>query len=141
MKPFSLSVKLLIRDDAGRYLLLRRSARSKANAGKWDFPGGKVDPGESFNLALCREVLEETGLDVIPERVAGCAQSATPSKKIAYLILEGRVSSGRIRLSREHDEFAWVEPRELPEIDLCPQFLEFARSFSPVPGLGHDWIS
>ena len=53
-KPLKLSVKIVVRDDAGRCLLLRRSLSSKGNPGKWDFPGGKIDPGESFDEALVR---------------------------------------------------------------------------------------
>ena len=49
--PFALSVKILVRDDEGRCLLLRRSPSSKNNGGKWDLPGGKVDAGETFEEA------------------------------------------------------------------------------------------
>ncbi len=140
MKPFSLSVKIVVKDSQGRCLLLRRSRGSKANGGRWDFPGGKVDAGESFDVALAREVLEETGLKVVAERVVGCAESETPSKKIAYLILEGCVEPGQaesgrahpeeVRLSSEHEAFVWVEPGKIQELDLCPQFRKFARDFS-----------
>ena len=44
-KPFVLSVKAVIRDQQGQYLVIRRSARSKNNAACWDFPGGKVAQG------------------------------------------------------------------------------------------------
>jgi 8-oxo-dGTP diphosphatase len=63
-KPYGLSVKMVLRDDNGRCLLLKRSMNSKWYAGKWEFPGGKVDPGENFGDALLREVFEETGLRI-----------------------------------------------------------------------------
>ena len=59
----SLSVKVIIYDQLGQVLLLQRSQASKNNAGKWDLPGGKLDPGENFNEALLREVQEETGIE------------------------------------------------------------------------------
>lgn len=122
MKPFKLSVKALIDDGRGRYLVLRRSASSKANAGKWDFPGGKLDPGESLDTALAREVEEETGLTVVVERVAGSAQSESATARIAYLLMACRYISGEVVLSEEHDDYAWVERRELSTIELCEQF-------------------
>jgi len=130
-KPFALSVKIVIRDGNGRCLLLKRSMSSKWNKGKWDFPGGKVDPGEDFEQALLREVAEETGLEISLERVAGSAESETPIKRIAYIILEGRVVQGQVKLSSEHDEPIWVEPRDLGKMeDLCEQFRPFAEAYS-----------
>ena len=68
-KPFALSAKVVVRDEEGRCLLLKRSMSSKGNPGKWDLPGGKVDIGESFDQGLLREVAEETGLTISLQRV------------------------------------------------------------------------
>jgi 8-oxo-dGTP diphosphatase len=126
-KPFYLSVKVAILDGEGRCLLLKRSQSSKGNPGKWELPGGKVDPGEDFDKALVREVIEETGLSVALEHVFGSAERELPHRKIAYLIMEGRLKSGRVSLSEEHDDFIWVDPEELPKMDLLEQLKEFAR--------------
>ena len=72
-KPLALSVKVVVRDVSGRCLLLKRSLRSKGNPGKWDLPGGKVDPGENFTQGILREVAEETGLTIY--RLAGTTLS------------------------------------------------------------------
>lgn len=129
-KPFALSVKVLIRDDDGRCLLLRRSSSSKNNAGKWDMPGGKVDRGEDFEEALLREVSEETGLSIRLERLAGSAESATLTRNVVYLIMEGRVDGGQVRLSSEHDQHEWVDLKQLPMMDVCPQFKAFAAAYA-----------
>jgi 8-oxo-dGTP pyrophosphatase MutT (NUDIX family) len=60
------AVAALIRDESGRILLQRR-----ADDGRWNLPAGAVDPGESPAEAVVREVREETGLQVVPTRVAG----------------------------------------------------------------------
>ncbi len=132
-KNFALSVKVVVLDDRNRCLLLRRSPGSGFNAGKWDLPGGKVDAGETFDEALVREVEEETGLHIALERVAGSAQSETPDRMVAYMIMRGRVLSGEMKLSSEHDQFAWVAGTELASVDLCPQFRSFAEAYANQP--------
>ncbi len=129
VKPFALSVKAAIRDDSGRVLILKRSTSSKNNGGKWDFPGGKVDAGEDIDSALRREVREETGLSIELDSVLGCAESETGDKRVAYLIMGGLILSGKVLLSNEHSDYAWVEPCTLEEADLCPQFKDFASGY------------
>lgn len=128
-KPFALSVKIMISNKQGLYLLLRRSPSCKSNAGKWEMPGGKIEPCESFENALLREVKEETGLDIEMTGVAGTAQSETPCKKIAYLIMEGISELQSVTLSNEHDAYEWVEKKKLIEKDLAKQFIPFVKQF------------
>ncbi len=127
-KPFALSVKVVIRDQSGRILLLKRSLSSKGSPGKWEFPGGKAELGEKFDEALLREVSEETGLTIRLTHVAGAAEHELPIRKIAYIIMEGRLESGEVRLSSEHDDYTWITPLELPTFELVEQFAEFARN-------------
>jgi 8-oxo-dGTP diphosphatase len=128
--PLKLSGKVLIVDNAGRVLLIQRSAASKHNAGKWEFPGGKNDPGEEFEVTLHREVAEETGLTIELGRVIGAAESALADRRIAYLFLEGTPVAGEVRLSDEHDEFLWVPRNELPSHDISPQFKAIAAAYA-----------
>ena len=129
-KPFVLSVKVVIRDDAGRCLLLKRSPGSRGNPGKWEFPGGKAELGENFDDALLREVGEETGLAIRLTHVAGAAEFELPARRIAYIIMEGSPESGEVRLSEEHDDFTWVPVRDLPSVDIAEQFAAFARTYA-----------
>jgi len=133
-RRFALSAKVLVRDEHGRVLLLKRSANSKNNRGKWDLPGGKVDTGESFDEALLREVAEETGLTVSLVGVAGAAESDLPDRKVVYLLMEGNLTSGEVRLSDEHNEFAWVERSRLAAVDVCEQFRSFLEAYGGQAG-------
>ena len=129
-KPFVLSVKVVILDNNGRCLLLKRSMSSKGNPGKWDFPGGKVDAGERFDQALIREVAEETGLTISLDRVLGATESELPAVKVVYLFMEGHLKSGQVQLSSEHDDFVWVERRELVTMDFAGQFNTIIKAYS-----------
>jgi len=125
-----LSAKVVIHDENGRCLLLKRSMRSKGNPGKWDFPGGKIDAGESLEVGLLREIREETGLAVSLGHLLGAAESESPTARVVYMILEGRLASGAIHLSDEHDDYVWVERKDLAAMDLASQFHRFAADYA-----------
>jgi len=128
-KPWKLSVKILILDNDGKFLLLRRSLNSKGNPGKWEPPGGKIDQGETFETALMREIEEETGLTASIQHVAGTSESELSKVKIVHLILEGKLESGQVHISEEHSEFEWIKPEELNNFDLADWFIPFAVEY------------
>lgn len=128
---FSLSLKVLLIDENGRCLLLRRSASSKNHGGKWELPGGKVDEGENFDTALQREVFEETGLSLRLVRPFETACSRLPDRQVVYLVMLADADPGEVRLSSEHDAAKWVEPGKLEEeLDICPQFRRVVRHYA-----------
>jgi 8-oxo-dGTP diphosphatase len=129
-KPFRLAVRAVIRDDAGRCLLLRRSPANKGFVGCWEWPGGKADPGESFDVAVRREVREETGLEVELLGVAGAFDFEMTQARIVTLCLEARLAGGTLRLSEEHDEHAWVPAAEVPNWNLVPRLKELAAAYA-----------
>ena len=112
-KPFSMAVKAVILDEEGRCLLIRRSARNKNFAGCWEWPGGKLDPGESFATGLQREVMEECGLTVELTGLAGAVEFEMPAVRVVLLCMEARRTGGTIRMSEEHDDSAWVPLADL----------------------------
>ncbi len=129
-KPCQLSVKAVLLDEEGRCLVLRRSPGSRHNPGKWDFPGGKMVPGESLEHALVREVQEETGLRVSAGQLLGATEADRQGDRVVYLIIKGRARRKPLRLSAEHDGYRWVRLIELPQLDLAQQFLPFARQLA-----------
>ncbi len=118
-KPFSLSAKILVRDSENRWLFIQRSDTSKWNPGKWDLPGGKLDPGETYMVGLLREVSEETGLNVIISSLFGAIEDETDDFRIAHLVMAGDYVSGEVKLSREHMDYKWVRQETALEMDLC----------------------
>ena len=87
--------------------------------------------GEDFTVALTREVKEEVGLDIVIHRLAGSAQSETPTRVVVYLITEAKpLGKSTVSLSDEHTASRWVTAEELRDLDLCTQFREFVKSWT-----------
>lgn len=128
-RPFGLAVRAVVLDQHGRCLVLRRSNVCKSFAGTWEWPGGKIDPGETFDVALHREVAEETGLGIELTGVAGAYSIEMAGKHIAVLCLEAHPIGHDVRLSEEHDDFAWAPVGDLLQWDLTPSFREFADAY------------
>ncbi len=136
-KPWSLAVKAVILDDSGRCLLLRRSAANKNSVGQWEWPGGKVDPGEDFAAAVLRETQEEAGLDIEITGFVGATSFDMPHVHVVVLCMAARLAGGaRMTLSHEHDAAEWVALSELSRWDLTehvrPFMLEYAAKKAAV---------
>jgi 8-oxo-dGTP diphosphatase len=101
----------------GRVLLARR-APGKRLAGLWEFPGGKLDAGESPAAALARELREELGLDarVGPELMR--SQHDYDFGRLELIALLCRVENAGPLSSTDHDALEWVEPAKLLDYEL-----------------------
>ena len=89
-------VGAIVHDAAGRLLLVRRG--HAPSAGLWSVPGGRVEPGESETEAVVRELAEETGLTVRPDRVVGRV----------------RVDGDGVVFTVTDWACTWADPAELP---------------------------
>jgi 8-oxo-dGTP diphosphatase len=98
---------------ARRILVLRRAPSVTYKPGHWDLPGGHLAMGETFEQCLAREVAEETGLRIEPERLLGLTQALDgPYAQIVFACTV--VAAGPIRLEDfEHDEARWLMLDEL----------------------------
>jgi 8-oxo-dGTP diphosphatase len=114
-KPFRMAVKAVVFDAEHRCLVLRRSAANHSFVGCWEWPGGKPDPGEDLDTALRRELREECGLEVDFLGLAGASEFQMPVGRIILLCLLARPTGGELRLSHEHDAFAWLPLAELAQ--------------------------
>jgi 8-oxo-dGTP diphosphatase len=107
-------------DADGRVLLAQRPA-GKPMAGLWEFPGGKVDPGETPETALIRELAEELGIDVTASCLAPFtfASYSYPDFHLLMPLYVCRKWSG-IPAAREGQRFAWVRPARLGDYPMPP---------------------
>ncbi|MFC9427840.1 (deoxy)nucleoside triphosphate pyrophosphohydrolase [Streptomyces sp. NPDC056987] len=106
--------------DRGRLLAARRSAPPEL-AGRWELPGGKVEPGELPEQALVRELREELGVETRPvERVPG----EWPLKPGYVLqVWTARLLAGEPEPLplEDHDELRWLGPEEIHTVDWLDQ--------------------
>ena len=124
--PIELMNVCLLRDDANRMLVQDRTDTS------WPvlcFPGGHVEPGESFTGAVVREMREETGLTILDPQLCGVKQFQT-GEGVRYVVLFYRASrfTGTLTPSTEGEVF-WLPRDELARYPLAEDFLDMLRVF------------
>ncbi|PVZ08612.1 (deoxy)nucleoside triphosphate pyrophosphohydrolase [Actinomycetospora cinnamomea] len=100
----------VVRD--GRVLAARRT-RPAAAAGRWELPGGAVEPGEDEAAALARELREELDLDVVVGDRVG-PEVALPGERVLRI---RACRTGGEPTALEHDALRWVAPEELEGLD------------------------
>jgi 8-oxo-dGTP diphosphatase len=98
----------------GRVLLVRRAV--PVGELVWQFPAGKVDPGETLLEAAAREALEEAGVVVEPLTVIGERTHPTTSRRIVYVACRLLDGEARAASPREVAEVAWVRLGEIPQM-------------------------
>ncbi|MFE6624347.1 (deoxy)nucleoside triphosphate pyrophosphohydrolase [Streptomyces sp. NPDC057740] len=102
--------------DAGRLLAARRSAPEDL-AGRWELPGGKVEPGEAPEVALVRELREELGVDAeVVERLPG-EWPLKPPYVLQVWTTRLLPGSGSPEPLQDHDALRWLDAGELWDVD------------------------
>src|SRR6266581_8971001 len=119
-KPIVLVAAVALIDADGRVLLAERP-EGKHLAGLWEFPGGKVQPGETPEAALIRELAEELGIDVEASCLAPFtfASHGYPDFHLLMPLYVCRKWSG-IVTAREGQRLAWVRPARLGDYAMPP---------------------
>ncbi|MBJ7320654.1 MAG: (deoxy)nucleoside triphosphate pyrophosphohydrolase [Alphaproteobacteria bacterium] len=118
--PTVLVVAVALIDVDGRVLIAKRP-QGKSLAGLWEFPGGKVEPGERPEAALIRELREELGIEVSESCLAPFvfASHAYDSFHLLMPLYLCRRWDGVVA-AREHDALAWVKPDKLSAYPMPP---------------------
>ncbi len=122
-EPIMIGAGAVIEDDAGRILLVKhRPERGGYWQGKWICPGGRLEPGETIEEAIKREVKEETHLDislVTPlhpfDRIVR-SEDGRVTLHVIYIDYLARVTGGTVRPDSDIGEARWVTREQIPEI-------------------------
>lgn len=107
-------------------VLVTRRAPGQNLAGLWEFPGGKLEGGESPQQCIVRELAEELGIRVLVGRIITESRFDYPGGAINLIAVETQIIEGDITLS-VHDAFEWLPPESLLERDLAPADIPIAR--------------
>jgi 8-oxo-dGTP diphosphatase len=132
MKTLLVSAVALI-DADGRVLLAQRP-KGKSLAGLWEFPGGKVEPGETPEVALIRELKEELGIDTWRTCLAPLTFASHSYEDFHLLmpLFACRRWDG-IATAQEGQTLAWVKPNQLRDYPMPPADL-------PLIPILRDWL-
>ncbi|MBM7582557.1 8-oxo-dGTP diphosphatase [Caldicoprobacter guelmensis] len=112
---------IIMQDDK---VLIAQRAEGQKLAGKWEFPGGKIEEGETPEECLKREIKEELNLDIEVGEFFGenvYPYEAGPIRLVAY---KARLLGGQCRL-RVHSRVAWVKLHDLADYDFAPADIPF----------------
>ena len=122
-------VAAVIEDGAGRVLVAQRPAH-KHLALKWEFPGGKVEPGESPEVALARELREELGIEIEIRCALPRFTHDYGTVAIAMIPFVCRLAPGSpAPQAHEHAALRWVSPTELATLDLAAADLPIVAAY------------
>jgi mutator protein MutT len=114
----TVTVAAAVIESSGRYLLMKR-APHKGNSGMWEFPGGKVDPGESLQQAIEREIREELGVKATAGRLLGSAETIDQNRRLRLFGVATLIENEPTVL-KDHSEFLWVKPEDLSKYPMTP---------------------
>ena len=104
-------------EEGGEVLIARRKA-GRHMGGKWEFPGGKIEPGETPETSLVRELAEELEIRVRVGRFLCRTLFEADGVSLELLVYRVERVSGEPVLN-EHEEVRWVNPKDLPSYDLA----------------------
>lgn len=111
-------VAAVIKDENEKMLITQRNLK-KAQGGLWEFPGGKIEPNETRENAIIREIKEELDIDIEVKSYLSEKVFNYPEKDINLIALECKKVSGEIRLL-EHEDYKWVPKNELDNFQFAP---------------------
>lgn len=125
--------KAFVYDDQGYALVLYRSASHPSYAHEADLPGGIIEPSESFEAGMARELREETGIVVGEGELALLSRKRSVTGAMNHLYIVRMKERPEVVVSWEHEGFAWVKPETLAGIlQSRDAYMRFVRGFLRV---------
>lgn len=127
LQPLVVVAAALVDSDAR--ILLQKRRKGAEHGGLWEFPGGKVEPGEHPQMALVRELEEELSIAVAESALMPMGFAMTPfgaEQQVLLLLYRCDSWSGAV-CNRDADALAWVHPSEFVKFEMPPLDIDLAR--------------
>lgn len=127
----ALNVCCAIIEHKGRVLAAQRG-RTTANAGKWEFPGGKIEPGETPTQCIIREIMEELSIAI---KITGTLDKVVHHYPDRLICLHPFICShdgGEISVN-EHEQVGWFLPEELWDLHWSDADIKVLENYQGLP--------
>ena len=98
----------------------------------WEFPGGKIESGESPEDALVREIKEELAVDILVEDYITTVEYDYPSFHLSMRCYKCSIREGESPVLLEHESLRWLSKEKLEEVDWLPADLEVVKRIKHV---------
>lgn len=99
-----------------RRFLMAQRLPGGAEGGKWEFPGGKVEPGEEPRQCLARELREELGVTAVAGRILDAVSVATPDRQLVLLYFKADIQNGP-PMALQCQQVTWFDPVAIDTLD------------------------
>lgn len=124
--PF-IEVSCAIIEENGKVLAAQRSNRMRMPL-KWEFPGGKIDPGETADTCIIREIKEELGINIHIKAALPPVRHSYPDFRIRLHPFVCELKQGRIEL-KDHRAARWLDRAELLDLDWADADVAIVKSY------------
>lgn len=111
-------VAAIIINEEGKILITQRNLK-KSQGGLWEFPGGKIESGETKEQAIVREIKEELDVNIRADQYIDEKVFNYPEKDINLIAIKCSILNGNIVL-KEHEDAKWVTSDELVNYNFAP---------------------
>lgn len=112
---------IMKKDD--KYLICQRSSNDECSL-LWEFPGGKLEEGETLEECIVREIKEELELDIKVQGIFTTSIYSFDQKEIYFTVYNSMIVGGKMKLN-VHNDVKWVTLNELDEFNFMPADIEF----------------
>lgn len=130
-KRFVVVTAAVIEDQEGRVLIAKRKHDQHLGS-KWEFPGGKVEKGETLQACISREISEELGIQISKPCPFFMVDHKYSVFDIRLCALKASIVGGELQ-SRDHDAVRWIPPSQLLTVTLAAADVGIAKALAGLP--------